>query len=238
MTLIRTLLVTIVWFGVAQAHSAAIFSQSPPVATGGYKSDFAFNFVNQQAQQFSLGSDTAIQAVVAWGAYAAGAPADNFTIRVFADTGGGAPEVLPVVDLPSVAVVREDTGGLELGLNPIYKYTFNLVAPINLLASTTYYLSVVNNTSDAQSWSWVEAAATNNERWDRAADGDAWFTPQPGNVAFELHDAPIIIQPPTPPQPQPPQSFSPREVPLMPVGLLGGLVFALIVIARRFIKSR
>lgn len=226
-TLFRVVPLTFILFSASQAFGAPVFSQSPPATTGGYKSDFTFNFVNQQAQRFSLASDTSIQAVVAWGAYGSGLPTDNFTIRIFADDGGGSPEVLPLIELSGVAAVRVDTGGLKLGTNPIYQYTFNLAAPIALLGSTDYYLSVVNSTNLAESWSWVEGATTNDLRWSREADGNAWFAPQPANLAFELHDAPIVIPPTTPTTPAQP-------VPVMPVGLLLGLILGFIAIARVF----
>lgn len=134
--------------GGAQAHAANVYSQSPPGGLGRI-SDFAAPVVNQQAQRFTLASGDGIQTIAAWGFCTNGLLTDDFTVRLFADSGGG-PAVTPFEELTGASVMREPTELTALSGEPIYRYTFPLPAPVILSSGTDYYVSIVNDTTVAE----------------------------------------------------------------------------------------
>lgn len=215
-------------FGFTQAKAAVVYSQSPP-GQNGRISDFAWNFSNQQAQRFTLSADATIEAIVAWGFYGDVAiPSDNFTVRFFADS-GGAPPIVPFEAQASVPVTRQDTGMSAVGGASVYRYTLTLTAPVSLSGSTIYYVSIVNDTTSAQTWSWSDDPnGPNNLRWNRGSDTSAWSSGSV-NLAFELSDSSVLPTPtPTPgPSPTPPPGPPPSGVPSASPPILAGVALLL-----------
>jgi hypothetical protein len=171
------------------ATAAIVYDQSPP-ANEGRTSDFAAPRVNQQAQRVQLSGDTSIQAVAAWGSYLDGsAPTDTFSIRFFNDNGSGLPETTPFEEQGGVAATRVDTGQTAIGGQPIFKYTFNLSSPVALTSSTPYYLSIVNNTSEASRWEWsTQQGGNTGPRFNRDSDTVTW-NEVTELLAFQLSDS-------------------------------------------------
>lgn len=203
--------------GATRADAATVYSQIPPNDSGSRVSDFSAGFLNQQAQRFTLSADSSILTIVAWGKYDSGLPADDFTIRFFSDS-GGAPPIVPFEQQTGVPVTRE-ASGLP---GPIYRYTFALATPVMLSGGTVYYVSIVNNTSDPQAWSWSEVSSgPNNLRWHRGSDASSW-TSVPNNLAFELSDStPTPTPTPGPPTGVPTTSPSTLPVVALLLALLG-----------------
>lgn len=216
MSRIISLVVYMVALMFATSSTAAIIlSQSPPGTAIGVTSDFAASFINQQAQRVELSADANVGAVVAWGSYNGSAQVDNFTVRFFVDA-GGVPAATHFYEQTTVPVLREATGIFNLRGDIIYKYTFNLVTPAALTAATTYYISVVNNTSSSDHWSWSPfAGGGSGLRWHRSST--TWTSTTPPSLAFELSDTPIV----------PPVVVPPESVPAMgniAIGLLAAML--------------
>ncbi|MEH6591614.1 MAG: hypothetical protein V7746_15245 [Halioglobus sp.] len=198
----------VLFFVAVTSHADTVFDQSPP-GTDGRVSDFTAGFVDQQAQSFTLAADTSIETIEAFGFYSSGLPDDYFTVRIFLDNGGGSPAINPTTDLTLLAV-RVATGGNALSGANIYRYTFSLAAPLALTAGTPYYLSIVNNTNNAERWNWSTFGGTGGDllRWNRASDVSAWSSGTT-NLAFLLADG--VTPPVSGPAPEP------RVVPTLPL---------------------
>ncbi len=204
--------VTSVMFLIAATHAGAaiVVSDSAFDTTDSHTSDFAGSFQNQQARSFSLPANTDIQAVNVWGHYRSGLPADNFVVRFFNDV-AGVPDTTPFATAAVTSVARVDTGQLAaVVLQPIYAYTFNFSAPVSLTAGTTYYLSVVNSTSDPERWAWQ--SGTSGNRHGRSAT-TAWSVAFPPGPAFALSDT-LIVAP----------ASGPTSVPALPIWALLALL--------------
>ena len=78
---------------------------------------------------------------------------------------------LPVID----STLREATSLTTDQGTAIYKYTFNFSSPVTLAAAITY-ISVLNNTSDATTWSWQSIVPKGGPRLNKAASGTSWGT--------------------------------------------------------------
>ena len=171
------------------AYAETLFSRAPPLeggSVGGYQSNgpdhIPFSGSTQQvAEAFSLTIDATLEQVTWYGIYffAAGptapivpvAPA-TFIIRIFDDSGG-----LPGTKVfeTSVSVLGTDTNLATTQGNPILEFTTNVNGPL-LLASTAYYLSVLENDSGTDDeiwvWSWFSSDATGGAI--RVAENSVW----------------------------------------------------------------
>lgn len=186
------------WTGNAQA--GVIFDNGFPDLNDAYFSDFdgaAF----QGADNFIFRVDSTVRDVHWWGTYAFGLTppdADDFTIRIFNDD-GGVPEDDPFYEVSvGNAVNRVDTGLLILGTFPLYSYSA-VVTDVALLAGTTYWLSIVNNTVDDldDEWYWATSNSAAGDAQIRVTDDGVW-DPIGVELAFNLtDDAGIIPEPST-----------------------------------------
>jgi hypothetical protein len=175
-----------------------IYDNGPPDLSIAVLSDFKDG--RQSADNFSLAPlASTITDVHWWGAYFFGntptAP-DAFTIRVFADA-GNVPAVSPLAERFVGDVGRTPTGQ-AIG-SDLYEYSA-IVDPIVLDPSTTYWLSIVNNTAADRDdlWYWAVHASIGDGAV-RDDEGVAWtgsgqfINP---DVAFSL-TGPIVPEPST-----------------------------------------
>jgi hypothetical protein len=140
-------------------------------------------------------SSASVAAIRWWGGnyFAATGPA-TFTVRFYADF-PNVPLTVPFYD-QSVAAIPTATGLITAQSNPVFEYSANLPLPVALTGGTTYYLSIVENTSGTN-WSW--AGSVPGIIFYRNADNAPWIGYVNANAfAYELLDAPLSIAVPTP----------------------------------------
>lgn len=163
----------------------------------------------EQADDFVLadGIDTIVD-FHWWGVYAnRNTPSpDAFTIRIFEDN-GGTPEVTPIVEFATGDAVRSIYGLDDIGLT-IYQYDL-VVHPIVLNSGQTYWLSIVNDTSNDidDDWYWSQSANSGNSV-TRLADGGEWDARAPVEFAFYLTGPSAVVP-------------EPASIGLLGLGLLG-----------------
>ncbi len=167
-----------------------VYSQPPVDGTDSFLSDDQAE--RQVADNFSLAASVTITDVHWWGGYTSNPntlPDDNFTIRFFADNGSGLPEDDPIVTLSPVNLTRTLTGLISDEGTQIYRYDADLSAGVLLNAGTTYYLSIVNDTSAINAWGWAGANQTGS-LFGRSLLNPSWGTSSEGDRAFELTAVP------------------------------------------------
>ncbi len=145
----------------------------------GFTSDF--DGPNQAAIGFQLGSNATVTKISWLGLYSgssgvlfSGFPTDNFTIRLFEnDSGFTRPVVSPsLLNANMVTVDRTNVG------HPFsQEYSYELTSGVDLLAGTTYWLSLVNDTTGSDSdWTWNHNSGGSPiiGSGRRTSDGDTW----------------------------------------------------------------
>jgi hypothetical protein len=181
------------------------YTQPPDSGLSGFSSDFAHNFVNQQADNFVLSTNTTVLSVRAWGFYNGNPmspPTDSFVIRIFEQNNSNdRPQNNPLFQIVNFTLTRANAGILAANGSTVYEYTFDLVTGINLNGGQTYYISIVNDTSATPGddhWSWSRSLTGDNSRWNRAGNSTAnpnWDL-QSNDLAFSINPSPIP-EPPT-----------------------------------------
>jgi hypothetical protein len=173
------------------AEAATVLSQPLDSSGSGAFSNLEGVVAHQQvADNFTLGSTTALDSLSWSGGYPGGqAPANpvGFSIRFFSDA-GGAPGLNPL-DLVNVAVTASNTGLVQPGGSPWFSYSTSLS---NLtLAPGAYWVSILE--SDARTpasgntqWLWGQSNTANPSRAIRGGDGVAWTSSSGPNMAFTL----------------------------------------------------
>jgi PEP-CTERM motif len=109
---------------------------------------------------------------------------DNFTIRIFADI-GGVPGVNPVNEfVVGNTVGRVDTGETQFDFYKVFSYSAN-IPPLTLSANTTYWLSILNDTTaDTDDWwGWTYDLGTVGFRLTYRP-ADALAVPEPATWAL------------------------------------------------------
>jgi hypothetical protein len=130
------------------------------------------------AGNFILTSAATIDRITFWGSYAfGGTPADSFVVR-FHDVSGMKPGA--VLSTEAVTATRTFLGVSGSGYN-VYEYGTTLSTPFAAAGATTYWISIVNTTSDA--WVWAKASADGLGAY--SPDGSSWNTFQT-DVAMRL----------------------------------------------------
>ncbi|MGD1878700.1 MAG: PEP-CTERM sorting domain-containing protein [Kiloniellaceae bacterium] len=187
---------------VSHARAGIIFEQTVDLTVDGYASDFSYRGSDppglQVADDFRLqpGAST-VTGVQWWGAYdtrqALSLP-DAFTIRLFGDV-AGRPAAAPLYEFfVGDSVGRTDSGFDVGGLYDVYFYSAQIAAT-TLLAGTTYWLSVVNDTAAAANYDWYWS--TDNRftiTYNRDTDSDPWG-PDATPVGFRLTDDALTTVP-------------------------------------------
>jgi hypothetical protein len=168
--------------GHVTAHAQdPLFQQTPLVAGDGYLSDPAGD---QVADDFSLASNSDVQAIRWWGTYLGDtAEPDDFSIRFFVDVGGDQPNKNPHAEFSDLDVSRTDSGLDDSFGDPIYEYQATL--PFDSVPSgvTLSYVSITNATDNGWFWQQSDTSGTN---WFRFAEEDQWQSGANGNLAFAL----------------------------------------------------
>ncbi len=173
------------------AQAVTIFDNGAPDLLGGLFSDF--DQPQQAADDFQLQAGASTITDVHWyGLYAFDntPPAlDNFRIRIFGDNGG-----VPLANflhevLVGNAVNRTATANQVFGFD-VFSYDVLFTStPIVLNPLTTYWLSIVNDTSNENDvWVWASSSVVGgNAAFRVAGDGTPWLTDQDGrDLAFSL----------------------------------------------------
>lgn len=194
------------------ASADVIFHNGGPNGVVEWLSDADGNvFVDyaEQADDFSLAEGFhTIADIHWWGVYATAntAGTDDFTVRIFEDD-GGAPGTTPFFELAAGEVDRTVFGVSNIGLT-VYRYDL-LIDPLVLTPNTTYWLSILNNTSSDinDDWYWSEALDLGNN-WTRTEDGGAWSQEINAELAFYLTGSSAVVP-------------EPASVGLLGLGLLG-----------------
>jgi hypothetical protein len=168
--------------GAQPSSGNTIFSQAVVNNGIAYTSDFGNG--QQQADNFSLASGTNLVSVRWWGAYLSGAvPAtSNFQVRLF-NAAGSVPAINPFYDQAVTNVAPVATALTTSGGKTVYEFFAN-VPTVALAGSTTYFLSLVEN-SAATNFAWSADGGGSN--FFRGADGNSWtLSSFNDNMAFTL----------------------------------------------------
>ncbi|MFO1196838.1 MAG: hypothetical protein U1E86_07680 [Burkholderiaceae bacterium] len=179
-SLLRGILFAVLALTCAVAKPAPIFTNGPVDLTyGSYLSNSADGWFI--AAEFSLSpGETTIEGVRWWGT--AGDPRypDNFTLRVFADSGGlpsGSPLFLPILSMTA-----SDTGVLTHGNGlPVLQYEA-AVDLTTLSANTPYWLSIF---SSNKNWGWSADNVRLPIAFLRSFAENAWL-PSQQRQAFDV----------------------------------------------------
>lgn len=199
MRLKTVVIVCAVMFSGLSATADVIYHSGVPDLTQSWLSDFDGNQAvsyAEQAVEFQLQpGETTVTDVHWWGGYFfSDSPVggDNFTIRIFEDN-GGTPDLIAIHELTGLSVSRVDTGD-DLGNSDVYAYGTD-IAPITLSANTSYWISILNDTtSDTNDdWYWAQSDINDN-RVERLVDGGAWLI-QSGELAFYLTNDSVVPEP-------------------------------------------
>lgn len=149
------------------ASAATIYDNGVPDRIGAQDSDIDAN--RQSADDFSLlGGSSTITDVHWWGFYFDGTGGltspdpDQFAISIFETSLGGDPEDNVFVDAVFSGPVTRTLDGDIFGI-PFYSYSVD-VDPIALTPGTSYWLSIINDTSGFgdPSFNWLWATSDSN----------------------------------------------------------------------------
>jgi hypothetical protein len=157
--------------------SAAVIFDNGIVANNGFVSDPDFTGTPKfSADDFTLAAGANVITDVHWtGLYAfSNTPlTDNFTLQFF-NNAGGFPALTPFLSV-AVSPTRTDTGRDAAG-SDIFAYVVD-IAPLTLAPATTFWLSIVNDTSNDpnDNWFWGIRDASGNGAV-RDAAGGPWTT--------------------------------------------------------------
>ncbi|HIJ65293.1 MAG TPA: PEP-CTERM sorting domain-containing protein [Candidatus Hydrogenedentes bacterium] len=183
--------------GATQAWADQVIYQNDPLDGGiGGISDFGWG--QQVADDFVLTEGmTTITDIHWWGGYGndPDPTLDDFTVRFFADA-DGAPDIYPFFEEAAGTVGRVATDMTSSALGSydggtVYEYWYDLAAPLELSADTTYYVSILNDTYSA--WGWLESLSGTHDLSWRYYDGYSWYT-YDTDMAFAL-TGPVVPEP-------------------------------------------
>lgn len=157
-------------------------------------------FTTHDADDFILQPGaTTITSIQWWGAYAfANTPqeTDYFTILIWEDD-GGSPQSVPVYNLTTSDVNRTNTGLLASDTYDLYAYSVD-IAPLTLTAGKTYWLSIINDTTEDQddTWAWAIHAQTGGiYRFGFSTDGTDGPWSNGLSLAFQLTGVATTVVP-------------------------------------------
>jgi hypothetical protein len=160
----------------------------------GYVQGYSSTPTHENADDFVLGGSSAITSANWTGAYFNNTlPTDNFSVRIFGDSGGN-PTVNPI-DVLAGAITRTDAHTTLFG-REVYDYSISLSTPLTLGAGT-YYFSVIDSpTSDAFFWAVVSDTGGNFWVRDTPLPG-VWIEnnspPTPSEMAFSVEGTAVPV---------------------------------------------
>lgn len=155
------------------AIAGVIYDQSIDLTDNARVSDFDFPFQAADDFQLQAGANT-ITDIHWWGLYGFSNTAtepDDFTIRFFSDA-GGSPALNPLFEFAIGDVGRVDTGFDVSGLD-VYAYSVD-IAPLMLTADTTFWLSIVNDTTADTNDNWLWSFEGGGNGHLRSEGDDPW----------------------------------------------------------------
>jgi hypothetical protein len=183
---------------VPECPEPALLTQAPTQINGSF-SDLAMSGPSiESAESVTFAQTVTIQSLRWWGIYfSAGTPlADSLRLRVYEDV-GGLPADTAYTEFP-LAPVRVGNGTVNSGV-PEFAYAASLPASLTLAAGRTYWLALVNDTSNDgdDQWAWTSGAAANPDRAVRQNGGGAWSLISQFSLALELCGEVITTDCPT-----------------------------------------
>jgi PEP-CTERM motif len=200
MNVLRSLIALGLLWGVA-AHAVVIYDNSATVNIAVFSDPNTPQFI---ADDFSLSPGSNTITGIRWtGVYVSATPTvpDNFRIQLFANV-AGAPNLTPIISLSIGDPGRTDTG-LDVFSDDLFAYSVT-VPPIILAPDTTFWLSIVNDTSAdlISDWAWgsqlfdfgpgaIAARTSEADPWFLSSDFAQDFTisgpvsiPEPGSIVL------------------------------------------------------
>lgn len=175
------------------ASATIIYNNGSADGSRGWWSDFD-GVVQQMADGFILSTGNNTITGVNWSGsyYSTNTPTvtDNFLLSIF-NNSGGVPDINPIYSFSvGNAVNRVDSGVNDATWkSDIYNYSAAIPSTM-LVAGTTYWLSVVNNTTGhIDDWLWENSVSTGSNAF-RNGDGNGW-TSFDTELAFQLIYAPV-----------------------------------------------
>ena len=188
--LTQSAFVAVLYLAAPVTHAAAVFSQTPTVNEGFLSDPSAFS-VFYQADDFNLTSADTVTFVTWRGIYSAdNSPlaTDDFTINFYSDAAG-----LPGSLLQSFSVGNPDSRVdtlLNAAGSDVYEYVADLGTGIALSASTSYWVSIFNDTNadtnDNWFWGLADPGIGNSAR---STDLSSWQALATNEFYFILSDA-------------------------------------------------
>lgn len=167
------------------ASADIIFDNGGPDGSTGGFSDPDWGAFNAQDFVLSDGLST-ITDIHWWGLYYGPdtvTEPDDFTIEIYSDDSGLPGSVLHTFEPADAG--RTDTGGTALGGQTLYSYSID-IAPLTLTAGTTYWISIVNDTTADDDDDWLWAAQDGNlGGFGAYAFDNGWFN-HDVELAFNL----------------------------------------------------
>ena len=151
---LRLLLISVHLGFAGMAQAMMIYDNGAALNTAVFSDPNTPQFI---ADNFSLSPGSNQITGIRWrGVYASADPVvpDNFIVQFFADE-AGVPSLSPFISLFIGALSRTDTGKV-LFSDSVFSYSAT-IAPIALTPNTTYWLSIVNDTSSQLNadWAWA-----------------------------------------------------------------------------------
>lgn len=178
------------------AEAVIIFDNGVPSLNGAYLSDISYFY--EHADHFSLQPNmNIITDVHWWGLYwEANTPStDSFTIRIYENAAFDIPQTTPLYEFSGIGGNRTATGD-SIGEFDVYAYSAD-ITPTALTPNTTYWISILNDTSEDRDddWLWADSAVFSPAPWLywRSTDGGSWTLDIP-TLAFNL-TGPVIPEP-------------------------------------------
>ena len=172
-------------------HAATIYSQTP--ATNLEITSDVDGFF--RADDLSLGGADTVRSVHWRGDYGINdspQAVDVFTINFYSDSSG--PDSLLQSFAVGNAVMRTDTGAASSAGNDLYEYTADLGTGIALTGSTTYWISIFNDTTADTNDDWRWSALVGAGNGQISLDLTDWFLDD--NLAryyFTLDNSNVVV---------------------------------------------
>jgi hypothetical protein len=185
---VATLAMTIVvGSSLATSTGAATIYDNGPFETSAFRSDA--DSTSRAGDDILLASADTVRSITFWGLYGFSntPPAvDDFTLAFYNDSSG--PSVPPFATTTFSSVIRVDTG-VDVGGSDIYEYTANLATPVALLGTTTYWLTIFNDTTADLDDDWFFALSNAGGVQAFSGDSGATWSVVAGARAFRLDNA-------------------------------------------------
>jgi hypothetical protein len=191
MTLTRSVLrmslfIVSILAGLVPAEANAIVYTNGPI----FPNAASMSDISQQvfiADQFRLQRTIRTDEIRFWGSYFPGnmPAADDFTLRLFANTPDSAVPGSLLLTFELDALVRTDTG--QMSAQGFQRFLYEASFPRTKLQKGVYWLSIANNTlSSPDDWIWIYATGDVHTDLIAVHSLNAWHRQSGGNLSFDL----------------------------------------------------